>query len=241
MPSLNYGKYLEQALGSIWRQSVKVHEVIIVDGGSTDNTLDIVNQQINLGRPINLIKAQKNSPAIARNLAIQESTGNLIAFLDADDLWPNGKLERQLAYLNLHPQYQMVTGYISYFEMEDPDTLEPMHGSKTENIFHVHVGACVYKRNCFSFIGGAFDEELLFAEDVDLLLRLRESGLPFAILRSIELFYRLHPNSMMSDPHPRKASDFRLATYKSLKRRRLAGTIAEKIPDFVSYLAPENE
>jgi glycosyltransferase involved in cell wall biosynthesis len=241
MPSFNYGQFLDSALNSIWRQDISVHEVVIVDVGSTDETLSIIDKHINLGRPIYLVSIPKASPAIARNIGIKKSTGDLVSFLDADDIWPQGKLCRQVQYLDLHLECQMVSGYICYFEKEDSKDLVPDVNSRTETIFHVHVGACLYRKSCFALLGDLFDEEFLFAEDVDLLLRLRESGLAFAILRSVELYYRLHSNSMMAEPHPRKASDFRLAAYKSLRRRRISSTLSKSIPDFSTYLVPPNE
>ena len=87
-------------------------------------------------------------------------------------------------------------------------------------------------------IGGAFDESLLYGEDVDLLLRVREHGLPFSILRSVELYYRQHPGSMMARNTERQHADFRRAAHKSLLRRRAAGTLASKLPEFIQFLEP---
>lgn len=241
MPSLNCGGYIDAALYSIWRQSIAVGEVIIIDSNSQDDTLNVINRHIAAGYPIKLIQSTPVSPAVARNLGIRESTGDLIAFLDADDLWPDDKLVRQVGHLDLHPGSEMVTGYICYFEKSNSQCTAPEIDSKTQHLFHVHVGACLYRKSCFSILGKAFDEDFVFGEDVDLLLRLRESGLRFDILRSIELYYRVHPNSMMSNPHPKKASDFRLAAYKSLQRRRSAGTLLNPIPQFVDYLVPPSE
>ena len=238
MPSLNMGPFIDAALRSVAQQSVAVHEIVLMDAGSTDETHAIVRKHQQAGLPIRLLEHPPGRPGLARNSGIAQATGDLIAFLDPDDLWPAGKLERQLRRLAGAPEVDMVSGYVCYFDTADTSGLAPATGSRTERIFHVHVGACVYRREVFSRLGAAFDPGLLYAEDVDLLLRVREQGVPFTILRSVELYYRQHAASMMAVPHPRKDSDFRLATLKSMQRRRAAGTLALPLRDFASYLEP---
>ncbi len=238
MPNLNMGRFLDAALRSIAMQGVPALEVILVDGGSTDETFDVVARNRARGLDLRLVELPALRPGAARNRGLDLAQGELIAFLDADDLWPAGKLERQLARLAGRPAVDMVTGYVCYFEDADASGLQPAPGSKTERIFHVHVGACVYRREVFERIGGAFDEDFLYSEDVDLLLRVREAEVPFTILRSVELYYRRHPGSLMAQANPSKESDFRLATHKSLRRRRAAGTLGRALPDFASYLEP---
>jgi GT2 family glycosyltransferase len=85
---------------------------------------------------------------------------------------------------------------------------------------------------------GNFDESLRTGEDVDLMLRVREAAVPFTILRSVELFYRRHAASLMAADNPRQQADFRLATHKSIVRRRAAGTLAMPLSDFASFVEP---
>jgi glycosyltransferase involved in cell wall biosynthesis len=236
MPSLNMGGFLDDALRSLSEQGLPVHEVILVDGGSTDQTFEVVELHRANGLPIRVVDHPNRGPGAARNQGIACASGDLIAFLDPDDLWPAGKLGRQLGRLAAQPAVDMVSGYVCYFETAAG--LAPAPGSRTERLFHVHVGACIYRREVFERIGGAFDEDLLYAEDVDLLQRVREHRVPFTILRSVELYYRQHAASMMSAQHPRKQSDFRLAAHKSLRRRRAAGTLATPLPDFIHFLEP---
>jgi len=241
MPNFNNGHYLDAALNSIWSQTIKVYEVIIIDNGSTDESFNIIQTHFNAGRPIKLIKIDRCFPAHARNIGFEQSSGDFIAFLDSDDLWPQYKLATQLAFLDKHPENQMVTGYVCYFDKANPAGNAPAEKSKTESIFHVHVGACLYKKSCFSILKYPFDSELKFGEDVDLLLRVRELNIPFTILKKNMLYYRLHPDSMMSNPDPRKASDFRLAAFKSLKRRLSLGIINDPLPNFSSFLEASHE
>lgn len=232
------GRYLPFALASIRRQQRSDLEVVVVDAGSTDDTDAVIAAHRRDGLDVSLAGGSQMSPAAARNLGINRATGGLVAFLDADDLWPSGKIERQLARLQAEPRVRMVSGYVTYFETADHTGLEPAAGTRTETLFHVHVGACVYERDVFERIGGAFDEDFLYSEDVDLMLRVRENGIPFSILRSVELYYRRHPTSLMAQTDPRKDAGFRLAAHKSMVRRRRAGKLQTPLPDFAQYLEP---
>lgn len=238
MPARNAGTFMDAALSSIWRQNCDGLDVIVVDAGSTDNTAEVVRNHAVAGYPVRLIQEAAVHPSRARNIGISHAGSSFIAFLDADDLWPKGKLQRQLGRLQAQPALQMVTGYVTYFETACPAELEPMPGSRTESLFHVQVGACIYRREAFDVLGGAFDETLVYSEDTDLLLRVREAGLPFSILRSPELYYRVHPDSMMAQKTPLKDHSFRLAMSRSLQRRRKAGTLDQPLADFSSYLEP---
>ena len=238
IPARDMGAFLGFALSSIWRQNHREIEVIVVDAGSRDGTAELVERQRDDGHPVRLLRQEAMHPARARNIGIAAARAPLIAFLDADDLWPAGKLERQLGRLAARRDLQMVSGYVTYFETPAEDGLGPMPGSRTETLFHVHVGACIYRRDVFEAIGGAFNEAFIYSEDVDLLLRVREAGIPFTILRSAELYYRRHPDSMMSRADPAKDASLQLAMSRSLRRRRERGTLGTPLPDFSSFLEP---
>ena len=238
IPARNMGQYLHFALTSIERQQRSDLEVLVVDAGSTDDTEAVVAAHRQNGLDVRLVGGSEMSPAVARNLGVARATGSVVAFLDADDLWPTGKIDRQLARLSAVPSVQMVSGYVTYFEIADETGLEPARGARSETLFHVHVGACIYKRDVFERIGGAFDDEFLYSEDVDLMLRVRENEVPFSILRSVELYYRRHTSSLMAQRDLRKDSNFRLAAHKSMMRRRAAGKLRQPLPDFAQYLEP---
>jgi glycosyltransferase involved in cell wall biosynthesis len=238
MPSLNMGSFIDAALHSIWQQDFAVHEVIIIDCGSTDETIAVVDAQIAAGSRVRKLYCPPAGPGPARNVGIAAAEGDVIAFLDPDDLWPPGKLKRQVGRLSTEPNVDMVSGYVCYFDVADQGGLAPAPGSRTERFFHVHLGACIYRKEVFGRIGGAFDEDFLYSEDVDLLLRVREAGVPFTILRSVELYYRHHPSSMMAQKDPRKEACFRLAARKSLMRRRARGVQTVPLPDFSNFLEP---
>jgi len=107
IPAYNSAAFLPDCINSIRQQTRPVHEIIIVDDGSSDNTEAVVKT---LGDDIIYIKQQNQGPAAARNLGIQRATGEWIAFLDADDQWTHNKIEQQLNCLEKHPELQLIAG-----------------------------------------------------------------------------------------------------------------------------------
>jgi glycosyltransferase involved in cell wall biosynthesis len=96
IPNYNYGKYLVQCIDSILNQDYENLEVIVVDDGSTDNSLAIL--QI-YDKYIKVISTQNNGAPTARNFGVLESKGLFIAYLDADDYWLPNKVSVQLSFM----------------------------------------------------------------------------------------------------------------------------------------------
>jgi len=103
----NKQRDIEECLRSVLAQSVADLELIVIDDGSSDRGVSVV-QAIQDSR-IQLIRHQPNSglPAIPRNIGIRQAQGDYIAFLDADDLWMPNKLQQQIAYMEAHPEYPL--------------------------------------------------------------------------------------------------------------------------------------
>jgi glycosyltransferase involved in cell wall biosynthesis len=233
IPCSRMARFLPDAIGSIRRQAVAVDEILVVDDGLDPDTEATCAA---LAAPIRVIRTDPCHPGVARNLGLAEARGDVVGFLDADDLWPAGKLGRQCARLDADPAMEMVSGHITYFDRLDPGRLAPAADARTETVLFVHLGACLFRRRLFDRIG-AFDPSLRFAEDVDLFLRLREQAVPFVILRAVTLYYRRHEGQMMLSRDPRQETDFRRAVMLSFQRRRGRGMMQE-LPLFESYLEP---
>src|ERR687893_681850 len=92
VPVFNGERYLQAALDSIFAQTYRSLEVLVVDDGSTDNTAAIVGSY---GDRVRYLQQDNHGPSAARNRGIEAATCEFIAFLDADDLWHAEKLERQ--------------------------------------------------------------------------------------------------------------------------------------------------
>lgn len=100
IPLYNAEKYIEQTLCSALEQTYFNTEIIIVDDGSDDNSMKLVNKMVNQGAKIKIFKQENKGACAARNLGITKSTGEFIQFLDADDILHPRKIEHQITLLN---------------------------------------------------------------------------------------------------------------------------------------------
>ena len=99
-PVFNAARWLPQTLDSVQAQTYSNWEHILVDDGSTDGSIELIEKVAQRDTRIRLMRTAKNGgPAVARNLAIQSARGRYIAFLDADDLWLPEKLARSVDYI----------------------------------------------------------------------------------------------------------------------------------------------
>jgi glycosyltransferase involved in cell wall biosynthesis len=223
-------RFLFDAVASI----PEVHEIIIVAAKSDDDTVGVAHE-IAVRRPdVRVLADPKKGPATARNIGLHEATGDVIAFNDADDIWPRGRLALQLERLDRGPPADVVAGLVTYFEELNRDTLAPTASSRVETIFIHHVASMVFRRSVFDRIG-LFDESLMYGEDGDLIMRILEAEVPFVILNTPTLYYRRHGDSMMTRDDPRKKSDLVRVFAKSLARRRKSGLTLD-LRSFDSYI-----
>jgi len=237
IPNLNMARYLPDAVASIVRQGVPVAEILIIDAGSNDDSVAVIADLASRHPQIRILHSDKKNPSAVRNRGLAAARGEIIGFLDADDLWPPDKLARQLARLAAEPPVRVVSGFVQYFDRLDRENLVPAADSRLETLFHVHLGAAVFHHSVFDEVG-RFDENLLYSEDVDLLLRIREAGIPMTILRARTLYYRRHDDSLMSRADRAKERDFKSALASSLVRRRRKGLVAPLAP-FETLIEPE--
>lgn len=135
MPSYNTAHFIGEAIDSVINQDYPHIELIVVDDGSTDGTVETVRAY---GERIQLITQQNQGSAAARNAGLAVARGELIAFLDSDDVWLPGKVRTQVEYLRRNPQVQMVYGRWNVWKPEadgsfaPPTTLESEKSTSAE-------------------------------------------------------------------------------------------------------------
>ena len=105
IPTYNYGRFVARAVASALAQTLPPHEVIVVDDGSTDETAEVVGR---FGDRVRLIRQTNAGVAAARNHGVRLSSGDFVAFLDADDEWLPAKLERQAGRWAAEPELGLV-------------------------------------------------------------------------------------------------------------------------------------
>jgi teichuronic acid biosynthesis glycosyltransferase TuaG len=117
----NTERFIGQAIESIFAQSYQDWEMIIVDDCSTDSSVSIVKTLAKEDTRIKLIRLNENfGPTVARNTAIDASTGRYIAFLDSDDLWKTHKLEKQVEFMGANNYAMTYTWYDKVDEAGNP-------------------------------------------------------------------------------------------------------------------------
>ncbi len=112
MPALNAGKTISESIESVLAQSFSNWELIVIDDGSTDNTLEILSTYKKKDSRINIFSTNgRTGPANARNIGITAAKGRYCAFLDSDDLWSKEKLSRQIKFMQENDIYISFTAY----------------------------------------------------------------------------------------------------------------------------------
>lgn len=183
IPTYNRDWCIQRALESVLDQRFDDFDVWIIDDGSSDKTLEIIERLISPGTrvPVNYIFTPNQGVAAARNLGIQRSTGQWLALLDSDDLWVPEKLERQFQYMGSHPEISLIhTGerWIRNGKRVNPPKAYQKFGG---DVFEKCLPVCmigpstsVIRREIFDKTGG-FDEAFPVCEDYDFWLRVTMS------------------------------------------------------------------
>jgi glycosyltransferase involved in cell wall biosynthesis len=133
IPAFNCARYLPDAIRSVLDQSRGVHELIVVDDGSTDNTGDVVR---GFSR-VTYVRTPNQGAAAARNVGLARATGDLVAFLDADDAWYPNKLALQVEVLASHADVHAVCCDFSLVS-EDGTLREERHIRRKYRVFSAY-------------------------------------------------------------------------------------------------------
>jgi glycosyltransferase involved in cell wall biosynthesis len=179
IPTYNYGRFIAEAIESVLRQTRAADEIIVVDDGSTDDTEAVVAA---FGDKVRYIRQENAGVCAARNRGVWESSGDVIAFLDADDIWHAEKIEKQLEKFAADGEIGLVHCGMREFDSETGETLrlhaEGMGGDVADELLlwerTAIIGcgtAVMVSRKAFDEAGG-FDTRLKVSEDWDLCYRI---------------------------------------------------------------------
>ena len=215
VPSFNGERYLEAALRSALDQTLPPTEVIVVDDGSTDRSAEIAES---FGDPVRCLRQANSGIAEARNRGLSSATGELIAFLDQDDVWPPRKLEAQVEALRANPEVGVVSGRMQVIDGALPGRPWSARGRR-EAPAGTHLGAALIRRSVFDRIGPLDEDVGRGADDVEWLVRARDLGVRRLNLDEVTLLYRWHGGNTSSDID--SSADGQIeAVKRSLDRRR---------------------
>ena len=216
VPVFNGEAFLAEAVDSIRRQAYEPLEIIVVDDGSTDGTRRIVS---GLGGDVKYVYQANSGPAAARNKGLTLAQGNVIAFLDADDRWPDDKLRLQLSCLAANPSVEIVQGHIQIMRLTHAGSTSPEFEEFSSPLTGPFVGSTVFRKRVFDTVG-LFDETLRDSEDVDWFVRAREHGLSTMVLEPVTLFYRVHESNLTYGRDPRDFNTIKILKQSMDRRRR---------------------
>lgn len=177
IPTYNCATHLGDAIKSILSQTYPVHEVIVVDDGSTDNTETTI-EQFKKCPSVRYIYKCNGGHASARNLGVRNASGDLIGFNDADDIWKPDKLSKQIPLFESRPRLGVV--YSDREWIDEHGNLIPTRKVRRHRGSHlfnkllyenfVPMSTPIVRRSIYNHVGG-FNEKLLRAPDLEFWLK----------------------------------------------------------------------
>jgi glycosyltransferase involved in cell wall biosynthesis len=214
----NAAPYLGEAIESALGQDYEPIELIVVDDGSTDGTADVARSFAQ----VKVIQQENGGNGAARNRAVENASGELYAFLDADDRFTPGKLSLQKAALDADPDLDMVFGHV--FEFFSPELDEVTRASlrppATEPMPWTAPNLMLIRRPSFERVG-PFTTAVRVGVTVDWFARAQEAGLRHTILPEVVLERRLHTqNNGLRESASR--SQYLEVIRQAMERRRAA-------------------
>lgn len=242
VPFHNAEKYLNNSILSITKQTLYQLEIILIDDGSSDNSLKIASQWLQKDKRISLLQHPNGinkGVSASRNLGIQNSKAEWIAFLDADDVWLPEKLERQYKIIQKHHHENLVLLYGQAKVIDESgDLIDDKKLAKSHNPLHTIYGSGVpgFQKNAFKWtIKGGFDaptstvvckkelikelhgfeEDMHFSEDAIMWYRMIEKGNLYFLEEPIA-FYRVHQTQWNASATIKLKSTRRFIAYERL-------------------------
>lgn len=210
IPAYNAARFLAETVESLRQQTTPVHEIIIVDDGSTDETEQVVQS---LGDDIIYIWQANAGVSAARNRGISEATGEIIAFLDADDLWLPQKVENQVRVFLSNSEVALVAadraeidargdllldslfkkqGLYEFFAELRGNSI-PQALSRLVQVNFIPTSSVMVRKSALAKVGG-FDTAIRYGEDLELWARIA-SQYAITCLPEVLIRYRQHGNN----------------------------------------------
>ncbi|MCL6414696.1 glycosyltransferase [Aestuariirhabdus sp. Z084] len=207
MPSYNSAEYIAHSIESVLSQTYPNWELLLVDDGSSDNSLSIIESYLKDSR-IKLLSQQHKGAAKARNLALQEAKGDYVAFLDSDDWWEAEFLQDMLKTAT---ETGCDIAYCGWQRTGLPEKLCPryvppdysqgglMEALMRENVWPIH--SALSRRSLLEHLGG-FNETLPCCMDFDLWLR-ASPDISVALVPKVLSYYRFHSSTQITSQKAR--------------------------------------
>ena len=215
VPVNNGELYLEDALRSVFSQTYRQFEVIVVDDGSRDRSSQIARSF----EEARLIRQTNQGVAAARNTGISAAQADLLTFLDSDDTWPPDRLRIQVDFLLEHPDVGFTIG--RYRNFLEPGTPRPQwldEAALKEEQTGYFPGTLIVRRATLETVG-LFNPDYRVGEGAEWFVRAKETNVPMAILDDVLLHRRIHGSNLTRQARLVNSSILQ-ALKESLDRKR---------------------
>ena len=213
IPVYNGEKYLAEAIDSVLEQTYHPFEIIVIDDGSTDNSVDIARSY----KEVIYIYQSHQGVAVARNNGITSAQGMFIAFQDADDIWLPNKLEVQVKYLLEHPDVEYTICRQQNFKDLGIDL--SAKGTKSDlSKGKINLMDLVARKTVFEKVG-SFNPDYQVGADFDWFIRAKDAGIPNIILPEFLRHRRIHDSNVSQQIQDRRTNLLRMFK-ESIDRQR---------------------
>jgi glycosyltransferase involved in cell wall biosynthesis len=232
IPAYN-ASYLDDAIASVCAQTYQSYELIVVDDGTSGTSIKDICDRYS---QVRYIRQENSGPSVARNHGIREARGELIAFLDDDDIWLPEKLQKQVNFFEaLSDKDEVGLVYTGQY-MFDGNTL---HGAKVDTangmvypylLFGQFIGTCssvLIPKKVFDEVGD-FTKSLICAQDFELFLRIARSKPVYSIDEPL-IKYRTRPDQISKDPSLNNKEDLEVL---AMQREHVPPGLYNRVMEF---------
>jgi glycosyltransferase involved in cell wall biosynthesis len=236
IPIYNRAQFIGEAVSSVLASTYEDFELLLIDDGSTDDSLDIASRVAGGDPRLRIVELPHGGVAVARNTGLREAAGELIANLDADDAMFPRRIERQITYLDRHAECVAVGSRALFVDAASRPMYVGMNFFSHADIDRAHLEGrpcaighplSTFRKAAVVAAGGYASEMNASGEDYDLWLRLAEVG-HLANIPEVLTRYRVHGGNMSLDP---SGKDYRLAiTMDSLARAFARRGMVDRTP-----------
>ena len=206
MPAYNSSEHIAEAIDSMLNQTFQAFELIIVDDGSTDDTLSIVNEYAARDNRIRIIEQQNGGVGAARNTGIEAAQYDWIALFDSDDIAFTDRFEKQVKAITEDPELIVCSGAVQHMGyngkiLDDVKQVGPATKAdfyeqrKQGQLIYIATTAAVFRKDIAQRIGG-FDVRFRSAGDTEFWDRMADHG-PMIGLTDPLVYYRMHGGGIM--------------------------------------------
>ncbi|RVD66165.1 glycosyltransferase family A protein [Mesorhizobium sp. M7A.F.Ca.ET.027.03.2.1] len=210
IPAFNAAATIGAALNSVLAQTARAEAVVVVDDGSTDDTVAVIDA---MNLPVTVLRQDNAGPGSATTRGIAALSTPLIATLDADDLWLADKIEKQLVHLDRHPGTTGVFTHWRTFRGDSPDLPDATSGTGWSRT------TMMIRQEVVQSVGPIIDPPGGRGEMIDWIARVREAGFALAMLDDVLALRRVRPGSLSYGRDPARDRGYLQVARLAMQRR----------------------